>query len=188
MGIQEREHRKRLRRNQLQELILGTIAVTGMLSVALVAPQVLIAMKKLGLTPSVRQGTVIGTSIARLLKNDLLSREGGRLRLTDKGQHVLLRASLEPQFHKKQRWDGKWRVLIFDIPEYRKGLRQKVRNTLRTVGFRRLQDSVWAFPYDCEDFIVLLKADFRVGRDLLYMIVDSLEGDTVLLQHFKLKR
>jgi DNA-binding transcriptional regulator PaaX len=77
--------------------------------------------------------------------------------------------------------------LVFDIPEKRKGLRQKVRNTLITIGFERLQDSVWVYPYDCEDLIMLLKAGFHVGDDMLYMIVDSIERDKDLRDHFQLK-
>ena len=51
----------------------------------------------------------------------------------------------------------------------------------------RMQDSVWIFPYDCEDLITLLKADFKVGYDLLYMVVDKLEGDHIFKDYFKLK-
>ena len=92
----------------------------------------------------------------------------------------------EYAIQKPRRWDRKWRVLIFDIPEYRKGMRDKIRYTLRTIGFVRLQDSVWIYPYDCEDLITLLKADFHVGRDMLYMIVDSLEGDATIKKRFGL--
>lgn len=186
MSVQEKQHRVRLRRNQLQHIVLGTVAVTGLIGLAFVAPQSIVAMKKLGLLPSPRQGTVINTAIRRLLEKGLLIRERSHLRLTDAGRFQLLRATVALQAGRAKRWDGRWRVLIFDIPEYRKGLRQKVRHTLRAVGFVRLQDSVWAYPYDCEDFIVLLKADFRIGKDMLYMIVESLEDDARLRTHFKL--
>ena len=59
-----------------------------------------------------------------------------------------------------------------------------MRRTLTAVGFVRLQDSVWLYPYDCEDLIVLLKADFKIGKDLLYLIVDSLENDTAFRKFF----
>ena len=85
---------------------------------------------------------------------------------------------------KPKRWDGKWRVLIFDIPERRKSVRDKVRLTLTAIGFKRLQNSVWVYPYDCEDLITLLKADFKIGRDLLYLIVDSIENDAILRDWF----
>jgi DNA-binding transcriptional regulator PaaX len=77
-------------------------------------------------------------------------------------------------------------MLVFDIPEGRRYIRQKVRNTLRSIGFYRLQDSVWVFPYDCSEFVTLLKADFKVGKDLLYLIADSIEDDIKVKDYFNL--
>ncbi|OGG64507.1 hypothetical protein A3C94_03355 [Candidatus Kaiserbacteria bacterium RIFCSPHIGHO2_02_FULL_55_17] len=53
-------------------------------------------------------------------------------------------------------------------------------------GFERLQDSVWAYPYDCEDLIALVKAEFRIGADALYLIVEQMEHDKHLREHFHL--
>ena len=50
----------------------------------------------------------------------------------------------------------------------------------------RLQDSVWVYPYDCEDIIGLLKTDIGVGKDLLYMIADEIENDRHLRENFGL--
>ena len=77
-------------------------------------------------------------------------------------------------------------MLIFDIPEKRKPLREKIRSTLLSIGFLRLQDSVWIYPYQCEDLVNLLKADFKVGKDLLYLIVDSIENDKFFRKSFGL--
>ena len=77
-------------------------------------------------------------------------------------------------------------MLIFDVREERKSLRDKIRRTLIAIGFERLQYSVWVYPYDCEDLITLLKADFKIGKDLLYIISDSIENDTWLKKRFNL--
>src|SRR3989344_5509248 len=50
----------------------------------------------------------------------------------------------------------------------------------------KLQNSVWVYPYDCEDFISLLKADFKIGKDVLYIIVEKLENDWHLRKFFNL--
>lgn len=89
---------------------------------------------------------------------------------------------LEPE-----RWDRKWRLLIFDIREKRKSCRDKLRLTLVNLGFIRLQNSVWVYPYDCEEYIALLKADFKIGKELLYIIADEVEGDHVLKRYFGLE-
>ena len=57
---------------------------------------------------------------------------------------------------------------------------------MQEYGFIRLQDSVWVYPYDCEDLIALAKANFRIGFDVLYMIVERIERDTHLREHFAL--
>ncbi len=150
MGKMEEVSRKRSKRNQLRAVVLETVQAAGLISVALVAPNVIGAMGKLGLLPSVRQRDVIKRSMTRLVKQGLLSWENSKLRLTRKGESELRRLTLaELSRPRPRRWDEKWRVLIFDIPEKRKNLRVRLRSTLQALGFSRLQDSVWVYPYDC---------------------------------------
>lgn len=188
MGNLEKKYRERRKRADLQELVLSTVSAAGLLGVALIAPNVLGALKKLGMLPTARQKDSIRTARVRLVQKGLLRWEGNKLCLTEKGEKKLHYLSLR-DYHMPtpKKWDERWRVLIFDIPEKRKGLREKIRNTLVMVGFVRLQDSVWIYPYDCEDLITLLKADFKIGKDMLYMIVDTLEYDTPVRQRFDLK-
>ena|SRR3989338_8127848 len=185
MGKMEEESRKRTKRNQLRKIILETVKVAGIISVALVAPNVLGAMAKMGLIASPRQKNVVASASKRLVSSGLLEWRDSKLRLTQKGERALRILKLSEYSQTiGRKWDKKWRVLVFDIPEHRKGLRKKLRGTLQAIGFVRLQDSVWVYPYDCEDLITLLKADFHVGDDMLYMIVDAIERDSALRRHF----
>lgn len=62
------------------------------------------------------------------------------LRLTDKGQQeIILKKLLEDE-----NWDGKWRVVIFDIPEKHRKLRNTLRSQLKQWQFIPWQKSVWA--------------------------------------------
>ncbi|MEK9153876.1 MAG: hypothetical protein AAB798_00225 [Patescibacteria group bacterium] len=185
MGTLEEEGRRKTRRKNVTSFILGAIGIAGVLGIAMVAPNALGAMAKLGIIPGRRQKEIINRARDRLVHQGLLRREGRFLRLTQKGEATLrLLEARNFKMARPKRWDRKWRVLIFDIPEYRKGLRDKIRRTLDAIGFVRLQDSVWVYPHDCEDLIAFLKADFKIGKDLLYMIVEELEGDRHLKQHF----
>lgn len=47
-------------------------------------------------------------------------------------------------------WDGLWRIVIFDVPEKKRVFRNILRNHLKTIGFEKLQESVFIFPYPCE--------------------------------------
>ncbi|MDO8603847.1 MAG: CRISPR-associated endonuclease Cas2 [bacterium] len=188
MGRLEKDSRKRTRIRNLQKIVLETVAVAGVLSVALVAPNALIVLKKLGLSPKPRQKEIFNLSRHRLVKHGLLEYSGrGFLKLTPKGETKLRQLELyDYKIKKPRRWDKKWRVLIFDVKEERRATREKLRRTLTAIGFTRLQDSVWVYPYDCEDLITLLKADFKIGRELLYMISDSIENDQWLRESFGL--
>ena len=42
-----------------------------------------------------------------------------------------------------EKWDGKWRVVVFDIPEVNKRIRGVLRETLKVLEFKPLQKSVW---------------------------------------------
>lgn len=189
MGIIEETNKKRTRRRNMQKLVLETVAVAGLVSVALVAPNVLGAMGKLGLLPSRRQQESINAARTRLLKKGLLKRDArGFLRLTPQGQKTLEKMRVfENGLPRPRRWDKKWRVLTFDIPYYRRGLGEKVRRGLQAAGFALFQKSVWIYPYDCEDFIALLKADLKIGKDMRYLIVDSIEGDRAYREQFGLR-
>ncbi len=187
MGKVEIKSKKKARRGDIQKIILHTIAATGVLAVTLVAPQVIGAMGKLGLLPNLRQGEIIKSSASKLVKRGLLVYKDGRYQLTHEGERTLrLWEIADYKLNKPKHWDKKWRVVIFDIPEKKKKVRDQVRNLFVSAGFERLQDSVWVYPYDCENIIGLLKTDLGIGRDVLCMIVDEIENDRYLREIFKL--
>ncbi len=189
MGKLEREVKIRTRNSKITRAILTTlvIAVAGALN-----PQGLIRGVMRELKQKKEKGASSENSVyiarKRLLRQNLIEYNEDFFRITEKGKQLLRTSEGEYKpIPKPRKWDKKWRILIFDIREERKGLREKVRRTLISLGFKRLQDSVWVFPYDCEDLIVLLKADFRIGKDLLYIIADTIENDSFLKQEFGIK-
>lgn len=188
MGKIEQDVQERHRRANIKKIILSSVALAGILAVGLVAPNALGAMAKLGILPHRRQKEVIVRSRIRLVQQGFLEYRNKMLSLTPKGEAALRKLKLnEYKMQKPERWDGKWRVLIFDIPEKMRGLRELVRRTLFAIGFVRMQDSVWLYPYDSEDLITLLKADFKIGKNLLYLVVEQMEYDARYRDHFDLK-
>lgn len=187
MGKLENVNRKKTKRKNLQYAILHTVAAAGILSVALVAPNVLVAMEKLGLIPNKRQREYVSSSASKLVKRGLLYFDGKRYQLSSRGESLLRRWQFADfKIEKPRKWDKKWRVMIFDIPEKRRAIRNDLTTLFKQAGIRRLQNSVWVYPYDCEDIITLLKTDFGIGKNLLYLIVDELENDKYLREEFGL--
>lgn len=188
MGKLEEENRRRSRKGEIQKITLEVVKTAGILSVGLVAPNVIRAMYKLGIISNKRQEEIVKSSASKLVKKGFLRFNGKFYELTEKGGERLNQLELEDyKLPKPKKWDKKWRVIIFDIPEKKKKTRHHIRTILTKIGFSRLQDSVWVYPYDCEDFIGLLKSEFGVGKDILYLIVEEIENDKNLRQEFSLK-
>lgn len=186
---QEKDLRARIRKGEIQKTVLKTVAAVGILAVALLAPNAMQILNLFGGKRKRNLGQAINTSRRRLVAHGLLQYKNGFLELTKKGTSKL--EELERREYRlpiPSRWDKKWRVLVFDIPEHKRVLRNKIRLTLASIGFKRLQQSVWVYPYDCEDLITLIKADFKIGKDLLYLIVDSIENDHELKSFFDLEK
>ncbi len=54
---------------------------------------------------------------------------------------------------KKER-DGKWKMIIFDIPESQRPVRDYLRTKLKQLGFKRWQNSIWVTPYRLPNDVV----------------------------------
>ena len=171
----------------------------GLVSVAILAPNALQLLKGFGVLEGkkkkYRNGAQlrynINATISRLEKEGCLTVEenedGTWVRLTKKGQKRL--ASYQASGISKQNpriWDGKWRVIIFDVAEDKRAIRDKLRRELRNYGFVRLQQSVWVVPFDCEDFISILKTDQKLWSEVLYIVADKIEGERHLRKTFNL--
>lgn len=187
MGKFERKSGRRKQRANISAIILGTVQAAGVISLALVAPNALSGMQKLGLIPSRRQAEYLRTAQRRLIARGFLTHEHGRVRLTHRGKEMLRAHELSSFNIKRPRtWDKRWRMLIFDIPERKRSSRTRLTNTLRIAGFIRVQDSVWVHPFECEDMVQLIKTELGVSHDVLYVIADTIENDRHLRAHFKL--
>jgi DNA-binding PadR family transcriptional regulator len=193
MGHLETGAKKRLRRGQIERIILGTLAVSGIAMLALAAPKTLALLKHAD--PHWMQKCdprqrlyVIASRLKRkgLVVFERASSGNTRMQLTEKGRRAAEHATLGDPLPRAKKWDGMWRILMFDIPEKHRRMRDRVRTILSGFGFVLLQDSVWVFPYDCEDTITLLKTELRLGSKLLYVIAHAIENDKRLRKHFDL--
>ncbi|MEK9154312.1 MAG: hypothetical protein AAB798_02465 [Patescibacteria group bacterium] len=191
MGKLETSAKFERRRGYLQKAILASIGVAGILLVAMAAPNALQLLGKFG-TGKRRFGDETRSALSRLARRGLITFEerGGKryARITGSGRRALALEEQKAAVKAKRggRWDKHYRMVIFDIPERRRGTRASLRNTMRESGFLCIQGSVWIYPYDCEDLIALLKADLHIGKDVLYTIVEKIENDLWIKKHFGL--
>ena len=85
--------------------------------------------------------------------------------LTKNGEKIFKRFVLETVGVKTpDKWDGCWRVVIFDIPENFGRARRALQSKLKKMDFYPMQKSVWVHPFSCEDEIGFLKDFFQVNQ------------------------
>lgn len=106
--------------------------------------------------------------------------------LTEKGKLRALTYRFDEMTIKKQDWDGKWRIVVFDIPEKLRRGRDVLRNKLTELGFYELQKSVFVFPYQCEDEINFIIEYFDLRRYVRMGILEKIDNDLHLKKIFKL--
>lgn len=184
------------RRIPMQTIVLGTLAVSGVLAVGLVAPQMLNLFDYLN--PISRKNTMrfnqrIVQALLRLERNGLIHISGeGRKRevhLTTQGEAKInalyAGAYVIPL---PVRWDGKWRVVMFDVPEKRKKIRDTLRMLLRSAGFIHFQDSAWIQPYPCDELVTLLRSHLGSGKGEIRYLTASFvdESDYAFRKQFDL--
>lgn len=98
--------------------------------------------------PSLKKAS-LAQALKRLRKNgfvELLSNEELVFRLTDMGRNKALWIKMKLE---DEKWDGKWRIVIWDIPEKRRKVRDLLRHQLKQLGFKMIQRSVWASKKNC---------------------------------------
>ncbi len=52
------------------------------------------------------------------------------------------------RFGEGWQWDGLWRIVLFDIAEEQRKVRDSIRRKLKSLGFAMFQKSVWITPFD----------------------------------------
>ena len=98
------------------------------------------------------------------------------IRVTEEGRQHLRQLDFDAMtFERPKRWDGVWRIIIFDIPEKKASQRKSLRDKFHELGFYQLQKSAWIFPYECHDEVDFIARFLDVERHLTHVETRSLE-------------
>lgn len=108
--------------------------------------------------------------------------------ITPKGKEYLKKINYtELKITRSEKWDKKWRVVIFDIPEDHKDRRDMFREKLLNLGFELIQKSVYVYPFECTNEIAFLKECTLTTNNVIIMISDIIEGEEKILNRFMKK-
>lgn len=133
----------------------------------------------------------IERTVRRLHKQKLISydeRNGKtKIALTKSGKRKVLSYKIEEMSLKKGKWDGWWRMVVFDIPEKKKKARDILRNKMKEIGFYQLQKSVLITPWKCEDEVDFIKNLYGVeGENICLIKAKEFDGEDLAKNYFDL--
>jgi hypothetical protein len=186
--------KKRAKRNQVRNTVLTMAYVAVVAGAAIMMPNALRLIKqvenKIGPSPKLKRrvSQVYSELISKGLFERKLTKNGPAIVLTRKGEDLAAGIALKEHLHLEQpkKWDYKWRVVMFDVWERRRAMRDELRRTLSEFGFIKIQNSVWAYPFPCEKLLIFLRTSLKLGKGVLYMVVEEIENDENLRRHFNL--
>ncbi len=185
----ENETQKRI--GKVSEAVLLTVGVTGLLAVAVVAPNMLSLFGKVYKGNKHTAKQTIQRSVVSLIRSGLVKEvkhKNGKtmLEVTKRGKWEIFLRHQKIENVKTKTWDKKWRVVVFDVPEEKKKMRIELRRGMVMYGFYMIQKSVWVYPYPCDDFVALLKDHLSLKSEVLYFTANLMEDDVSLRKVFKL--
>ena len=108
------------------------------------------------------------------------------LKISNKGRKRLERVALEAiAIAKPRRWDRKWRLVFYDIPERSKIGRHALLGKLKGLGFYQLQRSVLVHPYPCREEVVAVSAAYGINQYVSYIETDHIDQQKLLISKFR---
>ncbi|OGZ42647.1 MAG: hypothetical protein A3C80_04550 [Candidatus Ryanbacteria bacterium RIFCSPHIGHO2_02_FULL_45_43] len=87
---------------------------------------------------------------------------------------------------KPKRWDGNWRMVIYDIPEKYRKARDILRDQLKLLGFYELQKSVWVYPFPCGDVVKFLIDMYEIEEYVHFVTIQHITNRKTLRKHFRI--
>jgi len=135
--------------------------------------------------------TCLRRSLKSLEKQGLVEirkdEEEATVRITKLGEQKVLKYALESfEIVKPLVWDGKWRLIIYDISAKKEYFQQLFRKTIKKLGLYQLQHSVYLTPFACQKQIGFLREYFGIKDEVVYLVVEKLENDKKYKRYFDL--
>lgn len=174
------------------DIVTKAALAAGMIGVAILAPNALLIFDK------AIQKSVGKSQNDKLLKATLsymkqrnyvkiteLPSGEYEITITDNAVKRLEKRSFNNlQIKHPKRWDQKWRIVLFDIPEKHKAARNALTYKLKQLGFKQLQRSAWIHPYDCVAEIALIKSVYGVDNYVTVLTTDTIDNHNEMLKKF----
>jgi len=105
--------------------------------------------------------------------------------ITEKGRQRLAKADFRNlRLKRPNKWDERWRVVIFDVPEDRKSARNALQTKLKDLGLQSIQKSVWVHPFPCHEEIEAVAINYNLANFITYLETNYIDKPEVLKTRF----
>ena len=115
------------------------------------------------------------------------TKDGIEIKINHKGKTQILKYNLLDMNPKRDKWDGKWRLVFFDVSELRRTTRDSLRRYLHQIGMELFQKSVYISPYDITDQVKYLREILDIPNSIKIARLDWVENEDELKEIFELK-
>lgn len=172
-----------MRLSSKQKQVLKAIGICATFAAAIIAPNILQILK-----PATRKKKYrYKKAIQKLVNDKIIYLSDEEINLTKKGYKLLQKIQTEDVAIKpKDKWDGVWHLVCYDIPEKFKKERDYFRQKLIESGFYKIQLSLWVYPYECKEEIAVIAQNLRIAPFVAYLNTDYLPRQDVVVRYFKL--
>lgn len=128
-------------------------------------------------------------SLNNLARNELIEikrhGDGATVKITRKGETQIYKWAIENfEIPRSNKWDGLWRLVIYDVLDGKKGTRDRLRQVLENAGFYRLQESIYLQAFSCEREVEFLRSYLGVRAEVRLILAKSIENDEVFKKYF----
>lgn len=186
---------------EIAKQVLLLVGLAGIVVIIAAAPGAVLAAKLFEINkqqfPKKYEKQKAARTIQRLQRSNLLKirERSGKftIELTPEGKQAFKEIQHRENQLEKLRitkpphWDGKWRIVIFDIPDKsHKRARDILRGKLTEWEFYPLQKSVWVCPWPCENEIQLAAQLYEISRYTKVVVAEKISDDIPLHKHFNL--
>jgi CRISPR-associated endonuclease Cas2 len=133
--------------------------------------------------------SIRGLAKEKLIEEKTLTDGSFRLSLTPDGKKQSATLNIlgnSISFKKPRRWDGRWRIVMFDIPEKERAFRDILRAHLYRLEFYKLQQSVFVSPHPFEKAILDLVAVYAAEAHVRVITAIKIDNEAKLKKYFKI--